>query len=335
VNKVLAIVLGLASGLLVGAFTPLSALPPGSGNAPTSTLAHANAALQSGQADKALSLLQQLPQGGAQDPQARNLACRVEYTLADWDAAIHDCQNAIRLDPQNSDNHLWLGRALGEKASRASFISAYSLAKKVLAEFQQAAQLDPNNGEAFSDLGEFYQEAPGVVGGGLDKAENVADHLDTVDPVRANELRAGIAGQRGDYAQAESWLRKALAVSPHPAYQWAALARFYAERGRWDEMDNAIHNCEAAAARDPRAAVALYDAAGVLIKFKREPELAAKLLQLYLASPDKTEQAPAFVAYARLASLQQKLGDQANAQVALTAASELAHEYRPVQDLRR
>lgn len=327
--------MGLASGVLAGAFIPLHALPPGSGLAPPAALTHANAALQSGEADKALSLLQSLPNGGSNDAQALNLACRVEFTLAHWDAAIHDCQQAIILDPRNSDDHLWLGRALGEKANKSSFLSAYQLGKRVLAEFQLAAQLDPRNGEALSDLGEFYLEAPGVVGGGLDKAESVAEQLDRVDPVRADELRAGIAGQRGDFGQAETQLKKALAVSTHPARQWATLARFYAGRQRWAEMDNAIANCEAAEARDPRAAVALYDAAGVLIHVKREPELAAKLLQEYLASPDKTEEAPAFVAYARLARLQQKLGDAANAQMALAAASELAREYEPIQDLRR
>ena len=81
--------------------------------------------------------------------------------------------------------------------------------------------------------------------------------------------------------------------------------------------------------------MALYDAAGVLIKVKRDPEIAARLLQEYLASPNKTEEAPAFIAYARLARLQQKLGEQVHAQMALTAASELAREYQPLQDFRR
>lgn len=334
-KRFFSIALGLASGVLAGAFTPLHALPPGSGLAPAAALTHANAALQSGEADKALWLLQSLPNGGANDAQALNLACRVEFTLAHWDAAIHDCQQAIGLDPRSSDDHLWLGRALGEKANKSSFLSAYQLGKRVLAEFQLAAQLDPRNGEALADLGEFYMEAPGVVGGGLDKAESVAEELDRVDPVRADELRAGIAGQRGDYGEAETLLKKALGISTHPARQWATLARFYAGRQRWAEMDNAIGNCEAAQARDARAAVALYDAAGVLIHVKREPDLAAKLLQEYLASPDKTEEAPAFIAYARLARLQQKLGDAANAQIALAAASELAREYEPIEDLRR
>ncbi len=335
VNKVVVIVLALASIFLTGGLTPLHAMPAGSGDAATGTLAFANAALQSGEADKALSLLQDLPNGGVDNAQALNLGCRVQFALADWDAAINDCQQAIRLNPQSSDTHMWLGRALGEKANKASFLSAYSLGKKVLAEFQLAAQLDPRNGEALSDLGEFYLEAPGVVGGGLEKAESVAEELDRVSPARADDLRAGIAGQRGNYGEAEALLKKALGDSAHPAHQWATLARFYAAHQRWTEMDDAIGNCEAAAARDPRAAVALYDAAGVLIKEKREPELAAKLLQEYVASPDKTEEAPAFIAYARLAKLRQRLGDEANAQVALAAASELAREYRPLQDLRR
>jgi len=144
-----------------------------------------------------------------------------------------------------------------------------------------------------------------------------------------------MARHNGDYGAAESYLKKALAVSTHPAKQWSTLARFYASRGRWTDMDDAIRNCAAEAARDPHAAVALYDAAGVLIKVNRDPALAARLLQDYLASPGKTEEAPAFVAYARLARLQKQLGDSANAQVAQTAAYELAHEYQPAQDLRR
>ncbi len=301
----------------------------------TGTLIQANMALQAGEADKALGLIESLPQAGADDPVAQNLACRVQFTLGQWDSAVYACEQAVRMEPGNSDNHLWLGRALGEKADKASFITAFSLGKRVLAEFQQAVQLDPRNGEALSDLGEFYIEAPGVVGGGLAKADSVAQELDRINPARAWQLRAGIAQHNNDYAGAENNLKKAIAASRHPALQWATLARFYAARGRWDDMDAAIRNSMNAAERDPHAAVALYDSAGVLIRVNRDPALAIKLLQAYLASPQKTEEAPAFVAYTRLARLQHQLGDAANAQTAQTAAYELAREYRPAQDLRR
>lgn len=299
------------------------------------TLEQANVALQAGEADKALGLIGNLPQAGADDAVAQNLACRIQYTLGQWDAAVNACEQAVRLQPENSDNHLWLGRALGEKANQASFLAAYSLGKRVLIEFQRATQLDPHNTEALSDLGEFYVEAPSVVGGGLDKAESVAVELDRLEPARAWQLRAGIAKHNGDYGAEEDDLKKAVAVCHHPALQWATLARFYAARSRWSDMDAAIGNSMNTAARDPHAAVAFYDSAGVLIRVKRDPALAIKLLQAYLASPHKTEEAPAFVAYARLARLQQQVGDAANAQTAQAAAYELAREYRPAQDLRR
>jgi predicted Zn-dependent protease len=320
----------LAAGLLMCVLAHPSAVDAAAG-----TLAQANAALQAGEADRALTLIQSLPQNGLNDAEAQNVACRVRFTLGQWDAAIEACQQAARLDPHNSDNHMWLGRAFGEKADKASFMSAFSLGKRVLSEFETAVQLDPRNGEALSDLGQFYIEAPAIIGGGMDKAESVAQQLEHFSPERAANLRAEMARHRGDYDAAESYLKKALAASSHPAKQWSTLARFYADRGRWADMDNAIHNSQAAAARDPHAAVALYDSAGVLIKMNRNPELAAKLLQDYLASPGKTEEAPAFVAYARLAQLQQQLGNAANAQVAQAAAYQLAREYRPAQDLRR
>jgi tetratricopeptide (TPR) repeat protein len=294
-----------------------------------------NSALQAGQADKALALLSALPQQGQNNAQALNLACRVHYTLGQWDAAVRNCEQAVRLDPHNARNHMWLGRAYGEKANKSSFFSAYSLGKRVVQEFQQATQLDPQDSEALFDLGTFYIEAPSVVGGGMDKAQSVVAQLDRVDPPRAYELRAEMAKRSKDYASAEANLKKATSVSRHPAHEWSTLARFYGERKRWDDMEAAIHSCQAAAARDPHSSVALYDAAGVLISARRNSALAVKLLQDYLAGQWKTEEAPAFVAYSRLAMLQRELGDAANAQSNIAAANQMARDYQSAQDSRR
>ena len=321
-------------GLLASA--GLVALLAVAGAEPASpVLAQANSALQAGEADKALNLLSSLPQGGEGIAEAENLQCRVQYTLGHWDAAIKACEQSIRLDGQNSETHMWLGRALGEKANTAMFITAYSLGKRVLVEFQQAAKLNPRNAAALADLGEYYVEAPSVVGGGTGKAESVAEELERVDPARAQELRARIAEHRNDYAAAERAYKQAVAVSAHPASEWSTLARFYNGRSRWAEMDSAIQSCEAAVERDPHAGVALYDAAGVLIANKREPALAAKMLENYLNGPGRSEEAPAFVGYVRLAKLKQQLGDAAGAKQAQAAALALAHDYAPAQDLRR
>ena len=187
------------------------------------------------------------PADASNNAAAMNLACRVRFILGDWDAAVRDCEQAVRLDSGNSTYHIWLGRALGEKAGRASFLSAYSMAKRVLAEFQRATELDRTNAGALFDLGSFYVEAPSVVGGGLSKAESVALELDRVDPPHAWELRSRIAEKRKDPGAAESNLRKAISLSRHPAVQWSVLSRFFGNSKRWAEMDSAIASCTSAA----------------------------------------------------------------------------------------
>ena len=297
-------------------------------------LAQVNAALQAGQADKAIALLKSLPEPLNNSAGAHNLRCRVLYTLEQFEAANHECEQAVSLDAQNSTYHLWFGRTLGEVAERATFLSAYGLAKRARAEFEQAVQLDPHNAEALADLGEFYSSAPGVVGGGMDKAANVAAQLDRLDPARAHELRGGIARENKDLAAAERELKAAVAASAHPAFQWMRLASFYRKAKRYNEMDSAVESGWTAAQHDPHAAVALFNGASVLLKANRNPALAIKLLEAYLASPTATEEGPAFTARVWLARLKAQTGDTEGARRERLEALALAQEYKPAQDLK-
>jgi len=301
---------------------------------PLDGLAAVNAALQAGQADRALTLLQSLPASAANTGEAHNLRCRVLFTLEQFEAAKNECEQAVALDAQNSNYHLWLGRTLGEMADRANFMSAYALAKRARSEFEQAAQLDPRNADALADLGEFYSSAPGVVGGGMDKAANVASQLDRVDPARAHELRAAIARENRDMNTAERELKAAVAASPHPAFQWMRLASFYRKVKRYAEMENAVQSGWTAAQHDSHAAVALFNGASVLIKANRNTPLAIKMLEAYLASPSATEEAPAFTARVWLARLRAQTGDAAGARRERAEALALAQGYKPAQDLK-
>lgn len=303
-------------------------------DAPAQSLRQANTALQAGEADKALALLSPLPASGPGLAQGHNLVCRVRLTLEQWDAAATECEQAVQLDAQNSDFHLWLGRALGQKAARASFLNAFSLAKRTRAEFEEAVRLNPRNADALSDLGDFYRQAPGVVGGGIDKAEQIAVQLDKVDPAGAHHLRGAIAEQRKDFTTAESEYKQAVAASPHPAAEWSSLAGFYSRRQRFPDMEGAIHSAATAAQHDKQSSAALYDSAGLLIESKHDPALAVSLLESYLASSSKTEDAPAFVAHLRLARLKRQSGDAAGADRERTAALAMAHEYKPAQEFK-
>src|ERR1700737_4708190 len=79
--------------------------------------------LASGRVDDAISSLHQTITHSPNDAEAHNLLCRAYFSLADWERGVSDCQIAVSLDPNNSNYHLWLGRAYGEKADKANFMS--------------------------------------------------------------------------------------------------------------------------------------------------------------------------------------------------------------------
>jgi tetratricopeptide (TPR) repeat protein len=299
---------------------------------PAATLTQANQELQAGEADEAIALLAPLPTTGAGADVAQNLLCRVRFTLQQWSQAETECQQAVTLSGQTSIYHMWLGRVLGQQASHANFFSAYGDAKKSLAEMQAAVQADPKNVDAMADLGDYYAQAPGIAGGGADKAQAVATQMAAVDPSRAEQLRGDIALAAKDYSTAEQDYKEAIATSADPSDLWTVLASLYKHKQDWTDLDAAIQSSVAAAAKNKDTGVALYDAAGVLIASKRNPQLAAQLLEQYLAGSQLTEDAPAFVAHIRLSRLKQQLGDAAGAQQELAAAASLAKEFNPSQD---
>jgi len=297
----------------------------------TATLSQANKDLQAGEADQAIALLAPLPTTGDGAAEAQNILCRVRFTLQQWSQAAAECQQAVTLDGQNSDYHMWLGRVLGQQASHASFLSAYGIAKHSLSEMQAAVKLNPKNGSALSDLGDYYAQAPGIAGGGADKAQAIASQLDKVDSARAQQLRGDIAMAQKDYTTAENEYRQAVAAAKEPADYWTVLANFYRSRQQWSDLDSAIQGCIAAAAKDKNSSFALYDGAGVLIAAKRNPSLAAQMLENYLSSSSTTEDAPAFIAHILLSRLKQQLGDAAGAKSELAIAAQMAKEFNPAQ----
>lgn len=56
--------------------------------------------------------------------------------------------------------------------------------------FERAVQLNPSNVEALNDLFEYYLEAPGFLGGGLDKASDAANRIGKLDPVEQHTTSA-------------------------------------------------------------------------------------------------------------------------------------------------
>lgn len=289
-------------------------------SAPTSMAADL---LAKGRVDDSIAALQKTIAVSPKDAQAYNLLCRAYYSIENWDQGISACEKAVAIEPNNSMYHLWLGRTYGEKADHVNFFSAASLAKKARAQFETAVQLNPENIEARSDLSEYYIEAPGIMGGGTDKAEAQAQAIEKLFPAKADWIRARIAEKKKDYVTAEKEYKKAIQNHDTSA-AWLDLASFYRHRDRLNEMEDAL---DRAVAGKVDASEVLMEAAESLIKTNRDLPKAAELLRRYLKSGDLVEEAPAFKAHYLLGSVLERQGDKKGAAQEYSAALSMAKDY--------
>lgn len=154
---------------------------------------------------------------------------------------------------------------------------------------EKAAQLDPSNFEVVDDLFDFYLQAPGFMGGGLDRAEKLADVIGRRDPAEGAYDRARIAEARKQYGPAEHYLKRATELAPHQVSRLLELAKFLAKQGRYEESDRAFVQADKVAPDSPKV---LFTEASTYIKFNRNVDSARQLLKKYLSSSNLTPDDP-------------------------------------------
>jgi len=284
--------------------------------------------LAAGRIDDAIADLNGRLSTAPSDAESANLLCRAYYALGDWDRAESACRKATALDPGNSHFHLWLGRVYGEKADRVNFLSAAGLAGKVRGEFERAVQLDPKDVDARLDLAEFYLAAPGIVGGGEQKARQQAQAIGAINPAREHWVYARIAEQRKDDAvTAEREYHQYIDLSHGDSEAWLNLALFLRRQKRFDEMELAIVKLSQAPMTKPDV---LVEAAQMLSSGNRNSPLAMEMLHRYLAT-GTVEAAPAFKARYLLGSLLEKQGDKDGAAREYRASLALVRNFSMAQ----
>jgi tetratricopeptide (TPR) repeat protein len=295
--------------------------------APAQGLAAARSLAHQGKVDAAIAEAQKVTASNPRDADAQELLCLLHGSVDQYDEAISACEAAHNVQPGNANYTLQLARAYGAKADHAGALTGMRMVGRIRENFEAAARQYPHNVDALSDLGEFYVNAPGIVGGGLDRARQLVAQLQPVSPARAARLEGMIDAKAGDSTAADAAYARELAVG-HSAEAYVDLANYHRRRKLYDQAE---HDAVLAIDKDGARGPDSIDAARVLIEMKRNSAAAERALRGYL-SHEQVSTVPQYArAHVMLGGLLQDRGDTAGAQEQFTQALALASQYPPAR----
>jgi tetratricopeptide (TPR) repeat protein len=241
------------------------------------------------------------------DPATLFLIGRDYYMLSNFKKAAEYLQRAVEAKSQSSEYIDWLGRAYGKRAEISNPLRAATLAAKARKAFERAVELDSHNVEALSDLFDYYFNAPGVLGGGFDKADRVAEKMLAVDPPEGFLEQAELAQKRQQFQTAEQALRKSVALAPRNVSYVIALAMLLAKEGMIQESDAVFSRAEQMAPNAPKVWFARAD---TWLQQRRNLQQAKALLEKYVHASISASDPPRQEAYVLLRQIEQGVYNQ-------------------------
>ncbi len=153
----------------------------------------------------------------------------------DLDESADHMEHAVELNPNSADYQYGYGAALGMKAQRAGVIKQAFLAPKIKSAFQKAVELNPSHLQAHMGLAQYYKQAPGIMGGDMDKAWQEAELIIKLDEVQGRSFKASLYESDKKFAEAEAELKTLVTNQPKDWRSWRNTGFYYLRNKKYDE----------------------------------------------------------------------------------------------------
>ncbi len=137
-----------------------------------------------------------------ENAEAHHWLGRTYFALGEIDEASDHCEKSVELNEKNADYHFWYGQVLGREVQEASIFRQPFLAPKVLEEFERTIELDPKHVRGHIGAARYYLQAPGIMGGDVDKAKEQAQILIDLGEAQGKFLMVQIIEQQEGFEKA-------------------------------------------------------------------------------------------------------------------------------------
>lgn len=155
---------------------------------------------------------------------------RLAFSDSSYDVAAGWFEQAVAIDTRNPQLLYWLGRAYGRDARKANPFRAPGLAKAARDQFIKALAIDPRHAESREALVIFYRDAPGMVGGSMEKAFAELEPLKAVAPIRYALNLGDLYAHEKKWAEAEAAYKAGLGAPGDRAVLEARIAGLAGKR---------------------------------------------------------------------------------------------------------
>ena len=251
---------------------------------------------------------------------------RLAKRRGDWKTTAARYEQCTQLAPTVALYWADLGEAYGKLATQASIFQKLGFARKCCAALETSVEAAPDNLEYRHGLIGYYEQAPGIAGGGRDKALAQAAEIAKYDPFAGALTTGSIQAHAERWTEAETAFHAAAQLRPSAAEPLAALGLLYADRGRHAE---AFVQFDRLLALKPDDFAALYQLGRVAALSGQRLADGAAALRRYLAQTNLPAELPRPQhAHYRLGQILARQGDSAAAKAAFAAALQLDPQFK-------
>lgn len=284
---------------------------------------------EAGRYADARSVLQAAVRENPKDARPALYLGRSYLAAGEFEPAVDWLEKAAALDPKSSENELWLGHAYGEQAIRANVFKQASLAGKVKKAFERSAELDPSNLDARSGLIDFYLQAPGIMGGSVEKARGQAAEIARRDPMKGYRAAGRIAEHEKNFEAALAAYERAAKEFPGKREPFFWIAGHYS---RQKQYGKAFDEMEKLLAEQPAELIACFQIGIFAAASGERLERGEECLNLYLRREPKSNDPSLASAHYRLGMLYEKKGNRDLARREYSAALALEPSRRDARE---
>ena len=249
-------------------------------------------------------ILASVKEESAEFAEAQYYLGRISFIEKNYDDAEEFLEEAVERNEKIAEYHCWLGNTYAQIAKDANMLKKSSLAPKMRAEWEKSVSLKPDYLDPRESLIQYYLQAPGFLGGGVDKAEEMAKQVMKLNAARGHMQMGEVYSYQKKIPEAEKEFVEMVKINPDLR---GRLTNFYINQKMYDKV---FVLAEDAIKKNPEDMLAMYvfgrTSAVSGLRLERGEEFLKRYLQ-YTPKPGEPSHAAATM---RLAQITEKKGNK-------------------------